>query len=171
MLIFPRLNTARLILRKIEPDDIPALVVYANNKKITDRILNFPFPFREPDAAMRMGYVMQGFKQKTRYVFAIISKERSELIGEIGLHLMDKTQAHAQLSYWLGEPFWDQGLTTEAIKAIIPFGFEKLELNLIYADCHVNNIGSQKVLEKNGMSVLKKNGNLLLYQITEEIGG
>ena len=43
---FPTLYTSRLILRKIEPEDVPALVKYADNKKISDEIVSIPFPYR-----------------------------------------------------------------------------------------------------------------------------
>ena len=168
MNIFPMLFTERLMLRKIEVDDIPALVKYANNKKISDNIINIPYPYREPDAAFRISFVVQGFKKKTRVVFAIISKEHNELIGEISLHIMDLKNRQGQLAYWIGEPFWNKGMTTEAAKAVIRFGFEQLNLNLIYADCYTENIGSQKVIEKNGMKYHSKNGNILLYKITKE---
>ena len=117
MEIFPELNTNRLKLRKIRIEDIPSLVKYANNKKISDNIINIPYPYREPDAAFRISFVVRGFKNKIRYVFAIILKESEELIGEISLHLLDKKNHHGQLAYWLGEPFWNQGITTEATRS------------------------------------------------------
>lgn len=168
MELFPKLNTARLELRKIVFEDLVALVKYANNKKIADHILNIPYPCREPDAAFRLSYVVQGFKQKTRYVFAIISKQRSELIGEISLHFLDKHQKHAQLAYWVAEDFWNQGLATEAVTAILKFGFETLELDLIYADCHKTNKASQKVLLKNKLQQHAVNGSLLLFKLEKE---
>lgn len=163
---FPQLDSPRLSLRKIQPDDLPALVKYANNKKIADQIVNIPYPFREPQAAFRIGYVLKGFKNKTYYVFAIIHKERNELIGEVSLHLMDKHQAHGNLGYWIGEPFWNQGIATEAIRAVIQFGFQQLDLDLIYGDCYESNLASQKVLTKNGMVKHAKNGRILLLRLT-----
>ncbi|MEM1321118.1 MAG: GNAT family N-acetyltransferase [Bacteroidota bacterium] len=165
---FPRLYTPRLVLRKIEVEDLPALVQYANNKKIADHIVNIPYPYREPDAAFRISFVVQGFKQKIRYVFAIIHKERGELIGEISLHLLDQHHQHAQLAYWIGEPFWNQGIATEAARAVIQFGFEQLDRTLIYADCHPNNPASEKVMCKIGMSQQASQSQLLLYRITQE---
>lgn len=95
MSIFPELHTGRLKLRKIRPDDLPSLLKYCNNKKISDQILNIPYPYREEDAVFRMNFVLQGFKNKERYVFAITLKPSDELIGEIGLHL-DKGNNSAQ---------------------------------------------------------------------------
>lgn len=167
MLVFPELNTSRLKLRKIEVDDIPALVKYANNKKISDYILNIPHPYQEPNAVFRISYVVQGFKAKTRFVFAIILLERAELIGEISLHL-DPNNPIAELGYWVGEPFWGQGIATEAIAAVLKFGFGRLDLSLIYATCHVDNPASEKVLANNGMTRHIVEGNVSQYRLTKE---
>src|SRR5215203_5117272 len=122
--VFPELNTKRLTLRQISIEDVPSLLKYANNKKISDNILNIPYPYGEPDAVFRISYVVQGFKNKARYIFAIIFQESKELVGEISLHL-DNRKNIGQLGYWVGEPFWGKGIATEAAKAVLKFGFEK----------------------------------------------
>ena len=93
---------------------------------------------------------IKALKNKTPYVFAIIYKESEELIEEISLHL-DNFKNIAQLAYWIGEPFWNKGITTEAAAAILKFGLEKLNLDIIYAECHAENKVSEKVLLNNGM--------------------
>lgn len=150
---FPELTTSRLLLRAMTPADIPALVKYANNRKIADRVLNVPYPYREHDAIFRMSKVLQGFNRKTHYSFAIILKETSELIGEIGLHPLPGNK-QGQTAYWLAEPLWGQGLVSEALAAILDFGFSTLELDLIFAECKRDNIGSIRVLEKNDMKAV-----------------
>ncbi|NRB51669.1 MAG: GNAT family N-acetyltransferase [Saprospiraceae bacterium] len=161
---FPTLYTPRLILRKITIDDIPALLQYANNRKIADRIVNIPYPYEEPTAVFRISYVHQGFKQKTRFVFSIVSKQEQGLIGEISLHLNGKRDG-AEVGYWLGEPFWSQGLMKEAIGAVTQFGFQKLNLASISASCDADNIASHKVLEHNAYRQIPSNGKTLVYYI------
>lgn len=51
----------------------------------------------------------------------------------------------------MNRKFWGQGLMTEAIEAVIDFGFERMELNRIEASCKPENIGSWRVMEKTGM--------------------
>lgn len=147
---FPELNTGRLKLRKIRTEDISSLVKYCNNKKISDQILNIPYPYSEENAIFRINFVLQGFKNKERYVFAITLKESEELIGEIGLHL-DKVNNSAQFGYWIAEPFWGKGIATEATASILKFGFEVLELNKIYATHYPENEASGKVMQNNKM--------------------
>jgi len=150
MQVFPELITKRLRLRRIQLDDVPSLLRYANNKKISDQILNIPFPYKEEDAIFRLNFILQGFKNEERYVFALTFKDNNELIGEIGLHL-DKTNNNAQFGYWVAEPFWRKGIATEATAAILKFGFEKLGLNKIYATHYPGNEASGKVMIKNKM--------------------
>jgi RimJ/RimL family protein N-acetyltransferase len=164
MLVFPRLTTARLILRRLEPEDFPALVRHADNQKVTERIANMPYPYREPDAAFRLGYVMKGFKERKRFAFAIVLRAGAELIGEISINREDDD--NAQLAYWLGEPFWGQGLMTEAVAAVLAFGFEQLPVRYIYASCHPDNPASARVLEKNGLTQRKSRDQLLAYAVT-----
>ena len=63
---FPVLHTPRLLMRKITVGDIPSLVKYANNKKISGNIINIPYPYEEPNAVFRISSVHQGFKNKQR---------------------------------------------------------------------------------------------------------
>ena len=160
---FPSLYSPRLILRKIDIDDIPALLKHGNNRKIADRIPNIPFPYEEPQADFRISYVVQGFKQKKRFVFAIIHKETEELIGEISLH--KEGEQLAQIAFWLGESYWNQGLTTEAVGAVLDFGLNKANFNQIYATCRPDNEASAKVLAKNGMKHGADRGNQLFFFI------
>ncbi len=100
-------------------------------------------------------------------MFAITLKESGEFIGEISLHL-DKDKPIAQLGYWVGEPFWNKGIGTEAAEAILKFGFEKLDLHLIFATCHVKNKASEKVLLNNAMTQDSINGNVIQYSLTKQ---
>jgi RimJ/RimL family protein N-acetyltransferase len=162
----PFIGTPRILLRKLEPEDFPALVKHANNPKIAERIVNIPYPYREPDAAFRLAFIHNGLKDKQRYIFALFHKENQEFIGEAGLHFLDENQpGHLQLSYWLGEEFWNQGIITEVIPELVSFGFEKLNADSIFATTVPDNVGSQKVLLKNGFERWKNQDEHLLYVV------
>lgn len=168
MLVFPQLHTERLTLRKLRVEDLPSLVAYANDPAVAENIVNIPYPYREPDAAFRIGVVTKAFKAKTGFVFAMVHQERRELIGEISLYLLDKVNRHLQLAYWIGAPFRGQGLTTEAVASVLQFGFETLEADLIYGDCKEQNIASARVMKANGMMEHSRRGNLIVYAIEKE---
>jgi [ribosomal protein S5]-alanine N-acetyltransferase len=163
MEIFPILYTERLVLRKLTADDIPLLVKYANDREVAENVLNMPHPFQKPDAVFRIRYVVQGFKDGLRYVFAIALHETSHLIGEIAIHV-DPQHKTGQLAYWIAEPHRASGFATEAARAVINFGFKQLHLANVFAECHTHNNASRKVLEKAGMTKAGVNGSILRFE-------
>jgi len=73
-----------------------------------------------------------------------------------------------ELGYFLGEPFWGNGITTEAVRTIVEYGFKNFDITRIYARPYGNNTASQKVLEKAGFTLearieknIYKNGEFL----------
>ena len=174
---FPNLKTRRLELRKIQLTDISTLIEYVNHKSISDNVLNIPFPYKEEDAIFRMNFILEGYKNKNRFVFAITLKKENGLIGEIGLHL-DKDHNRAEMGFWLAEPFRKMGICTEAAGRLLKFGFEELALHKIIATHYLDNKASGKVLSNSGMvkeGELKdhyKNGDMYLsvvqYRMTLE---
>jgi RimJ/RimL family protein N-acetyltransferase len=164
----PNIQTERLWLRKLQLDDLPYLVRFANNRKIADKIVNIRHPYSELDASMRLGYVHKGFVSKTRYCFAIIDKRENHFVGEISLHLIDEKNKVAQLAYWIGEPFWNKGITTEAVASILHFGFLDAGYEIIYADCTIDNKASEQVMIRNHMQKFKASDKQLFYKISKE---
>lgn len=147
---FPKLTSNRLILRKLLVSDIPSLIRNVNNPKISDQIINIPYPYLEEDAIFRLNFIYQAFKNKERYIFAINENNSSEVIGEIGIHL-DKSNNKAEVGYWIAESHWNKGYASESLQLILKFGFEQLKLNKIIATHYLDNLSSEKVLIKNGM--------------------
>lgn len=86
------------------------------------------------------------------YNFSIERVEEPGLIGCIGPRLVTHPQ-QADVGYWLGGPYWNNGYMTEAIRLVCHFSFEYLGVVRVYASVLVGNIGSRRALEKNGFSV------------------
>ena len=76
---------------------------------------------------------------------------------------VDQKFNRAEVGFWLGEQFWNMGLMTEALKSILKFGFKVLELHKIDAHHLVNNIGSGRTMEKNGM-IIQEGRVVYLYK-------
>jgi len=162
MKTFPELLTKRLRLRNVQLNDIPAILKYANNKVISDNILNIPFPYKEEEVLYWIKKAYEGFRNNTRYAFAITLKELGELIGVIGLSI-EQDHNKAELGFWVGEPYWGRGIMTEATEEILKFGFNEVNLNKIFGPHYVNNEASGKVLSKNGMSLFTSNREKRLW--------
>lgn len=161
---FPRLLTKRLILNQIKPVDIPDIVSYAGNIKIVENTRTMPHPYHEEDAISWMNMANQGFKNGDNYIFAMRFRDTHSFLGGIGLTI-DLENNRAELGYWIAEGFWNLGFTTEAVQAILQFGFEQLNLNKIVAVYITTNEASGKVMIKNGMV---KEGEFIDHDIKKD---
>lgn len=146
----PRLTTPRLLLRAFAEVDIPGLIALAGNYEVAKNTLNIPHPYTEGDAQQWLHLTRQGFEQQRAYAFALELRATGEFIGGIGLTLVPRCH-RAEAGYWLGQTYWGRGLATEALAALLRFGFEELKLNKIHATHHADNLASGQVMLKNGM--------------------
>lgn len=173
---FPEIITSRLCLNQITLSDVPLIVEYAGNPKVSAMTLNIPHPYSEKDAHFWINMANEGFKTGTQYTFAVRCKNKPELIGGIGLRLNRRFDT-SELGYWIGEPHWNQGFASEAVSGILEYGFNNLNLNKIYATHLVENPASGKVMMKNRMikegelkEHTKKGGqykSLIQYRLTK----
>jgi RimJ/RimL family protein N-acetyltransferase len=144
------LRTARLLLRCIQLEDIPALVPLVGAREIAATTTNIPYPYTEDDARSFLTQSEIDFLEGRSIFYLIAVAQTGELCGGVGLSIKP-THSHAELGYWIGVPYWGQGFATEAASAVVSFGFESLQLHRIYATVHSGNVASQRVLEKIGM--------------------
>lgn len=127
--------------------DLDSLVLYANNwnvaKNLTDK---FPHPYTEADGR---SFIEFANKDNPVHIFAI--DINGEAVGGIGIHPQDDIfKRNAELGYWLGEPFWGQGIITSAVKQMVDFAFKTYDIDRVFARPFGTNLASQKVLEKAG---------------------
>ena len=147
---FPTLHTPRLRLRAFALADVPHLVALAGNYEVARHTLNIPYPYGEEDARRWVQITQENFAQQTGYAFAVALKATGDFSGGIGL-TVDRRFDRAEAGYWLGQPYWGQGLASEALAALLQFGFAELALNKIYATHIASNPASGRVMLKNGM--------------------
>ncbi|WP_293945180.1 MULTISPECIES: GNAT family N-acetyltransferase [unclassified Sphingobacterium] len=146
--IFPILSTERLSLRQIQHSDAPALFSYFSKDEVT---LYFDLPtFQHVDEAYKLVKTWQeNFQQKKAIRWAICLKDNpNQLIGSCGFHNFSSEHFRAEIGYELHPAFWQQGIMTEAVSAMISFGFEGYKLNRIEAFIDPDNLASRKLLEK-----------------------
>ena len=147
----PTICTERLILRKISLDDIDDMYEYASNSKLTEYLTWSP----HPDKAYTFEYVsylQTRYKSGEFFDWAIISKESGKMIGTCGFSRFDFRHNFGEIGYVVNPDYHGRGIATEAVRAVIGFGFENLALNRIECRFMMGNDASRKVMEKNGMS-------------------
>ena len=82
--------------------------------------------------------------------FAVALRSNGSFLGVIGLH-RDANGRAAELSYWVGKPFWNQGYATEAVKAVLRHGLAELGLDRVDAAHFTRNPASGRVMQNAGM--------------------
>lgn len=146
----PTLETARLLLRPFHMSDADDVQRFAGDRSVADVTLDIPYPYEDGMAERWIGNHRDWFECGEQAVFAVTLRAETTLIGAVGLRLHPE-DGRAELGYWIGKPFWNQGYCTEAARALIDFGFDALELNRIYAHHLTRNPASGRVMQKLGM--------------------
>ena len=147
----PTLQTERLVLRPLAPQDAPVVSRLAGQRQIADTTSAIPHPYSEQQALQWIVGNAELLAQEKIVVFGIQLKREGNLIGTIGLRDIDATHSQAELGYWIAVGCWGKGYATEAARAVVAFGFEQLGLNRIYAHHMVRNPASGRVLAWIGM--------------------
>ena len=122
----------------------------AGDRLIADTTLRIPHPYPDGMAQEWISTHQPDFDQSKGVTFAIMRKADGSLVGAIGL--MDMLAGHqAELGYWIGRPYWNQGFCTEASEAVLRYAFSELGLIRVHC-CHFSrNPASGRVLRKLGM--------------------
>ena len=146
-----QLQTCRLTMRAFEPADAPAIQILLNDKEIASNTRSVDFPYPKGQALIWIEAQAAKRAEFDSFVFGIHLRESDQLIGGIGLDL-NKKDHNAELGYWIGREFWNQGYCSEVAMEVLRFGFEKIGLYKIHAHYLTRNPASGRVLEKIGMT-------------------
>ncbi len=141
------LETDRLLLRRPERRDIPALVPLANNYDVAKNLSKLPHPYTAQDAEDFVALSNETRAAGTDFNFAIARKPDGVFMGCIGLHLKDGA---FEFGYWLGQPYWGQGYATEAARRLVAHAFDDLAAQSVWAGWFHDNPRSGNVLAKLG---------------------
>ena len=148
----PVLTTERLRLRAFDLPDGADVQRLAGERAVAATTLTIPHPYPEGAAEEWIETHEPAFEKGEAISLAITLRDTSTLVGAIRLHMTGK-HSRAELGYWIGVPYWGRGYATEAARAVVGYGFEKLDLNRIHA-CHfTGNEQSGRVLQKVGMKL------------------
>jgi len=158
----PRLQTDRLILRAISPErDLSALFELFADPQVAEYTDTGPFATMA-EAAEVMAWISSIFDERRGLRWAVTaSADDGTLIGTCGFNRWHRWNDSAEIGYDLARRHWGSGLMTEAVSAMIRFGFERMGLNRIEADVTVGNDRSARLLDKLGFEeegVLRQRG-------------
>ena len=143
------LETERLILRRWEKNDAESLYEYAKDPDVGP-IAGWPAHRSIEESRDVIKNVFNG-----KEAYAICLKTDNRAIGAIELKLnghtdMTERDDECELGYWLGKPFWGQGIVPEAVKEMLRHAFEDLGIKTVWVGYYEGNIKSKRVQEKCG---------------------
>jgi ribosomal-protein-alanine N-acetyltransferase len=156
---FPKLETERLLLRQETPEDAKAVFAVFSEPAVTQ--------FHDLDTFTDIEEALQLVERRTKRFesgsgirWGIVRKRDNTLIGSCGFTWNKQTHS-AEVGYELASSSWRQGIMTEALRAILQFGFEEIGLRFVVAEVMLDNIDSKNLLEKLGFQsqgILKQHG-------------
>ncbi len=145
------METDRLILRKFELTDAEDMYRnWANDDDVTRHITWATHKNIDETRNVVEGYVKESSRDDY-YHWCIAEKGTNELVGSIGAFRLYEDIKTFEIGYCIGKKFWNKGITTEAMKALIKFFFEEVEVNRIEAKYDTKNPASGRVISKSGL--------------------
>ena len=143
------LTTDRLILRPWTDADAETLYQYAKDPEVGP-IAGWPVHTSVENSLEIIRTVLSADE-----TYAVCLKDNNVAVGSVGLMIgkssnLDLPDTEGEIGYWIGVPFWGQGLIPEACREIIRRGFEDLGLEKLWCGCFEGNIKSKRAQEKCG---------------------
>ena len=153
------LTTKRLILRKWQESDAKSLYEYAKDPRVGP-IAGWPIHTSVEDSREIIKNVLSADE-----TYAVIPKDQDQAVGSVGLMIgsasnLDIPDTEGEIGYWIGVPFWGQGLIPEAVEELLRHGFEDLKLDRIWCGYFDGNEKSKRVQEKCGFIYHHTNRNI-----------
>ncbi len=146
----PELKTERLILRPLRMSDARDMYAYAQDPEVSRHVLWSAHTSIFQTRAFLRSAIRQ-YRRGEPGSFAIVLKASGHMIGTVGFMWIDREYKSAEVGYSLGRAYWNQGIMTEALRAVVAYGFDQLGLNRIEAQHETDNPASGRVMAHVGM--------------------
>ena len=146
----PTLLTPRLTLRPVRMSDAEDMYEYSRDPEVARHVLwDAHTSIHQTRNYIR--YLIRQYRNAAPGTFAIALRDSGKVIGTIGFMWLQMDNRSAEVGYSLGRKYWNQGYMTEALQAVVEFGFTRLNLNRIEAQHECDNPASGRVMLKAGM--------------------
>lgn len=146
---FQNLETESLLLRRLNVDDVNEVLELRSNPAVMQYVPR-PLINTKKEALAHIELIEDKIVANVGINWAITLKDNPKMIGIIGHYKIQPENFRSEIGYMLLPQFNGKGIITEAVKVIIQYGFEQLQLHSIEAIIDPENSASEKVLQKNG---------------------
>ena len=146
--------TPRLFLREHIPEDLDDYHRILTDPVVMRWLAGLRSSSRESTRARLLADIAeQGDIARTHWFFRIEDSRSGHYIGEIGFSKEETVPGFTvDLGYFILSAYWNRGITTEAAAAVIRYAFEHTCVDTVVAGCFAGNIGSERVMQKCGMT-------------------
>lgn len=145
----PTLNAERISLRAIEDADVDALYRIFSHPEVM-RYWGGPALADREAATKLLTDIQENFRRRAAMKWGIADATNNELIGTVTLFNLNLDNRRAEIGYGLDRAFWRKGYMHEALKMLLSYAFNGLQLHRLEADVDPRNVGSIRTLEKLG---------------------
>ena len=152
------METERLVLRKMDQNDLPALKKILQDKEV---MYAYEHAFSDEEVLLWLENQLRRYREDGFGLWAVILKDTGEMIGQCGLTIQDwEGRKVTEIGYLFQKAFWHNGYATEAAAACREYAFKNLHLDAVYSIIRENNFASKQVAQRNGM---KKCGSFVKH--------
>lgn len=144
---FPVIDLGDYILREQTMEDVPNFHNYYTDPVVNEYIVS-DIPTSLEESRYELKYWINVFYNKTGIYFGIAKKNTNELIGSIGVTGINRMHNRAEISYDLAKEYWQKGIMTTALNALVKYAFDEMKINRLEAYALKGNSGSRAVLTK-----------------------
>ncbi|MEQ4206832.1 GNAT family N-acetyltransferase [Actinopolymorpha sp. B9G3] len=160
---FPRLTTERTVLREWQPGDAADLFVWRSDPEVQRYNSE---PMRDVTEAAQLIDELRGAYSAQRGIFwAVTHRGDGRAIGLFGFNSWERRHRRAAIGYDLRRNYWGRGIATEALAAILSFGFTRMDLNRVEAETIADNHASVRRLQRLGF---QREGLRRAYTVEED---
>jgi [ribosomal protein S5]-alanine N-acetyltransferase len=145
---FPTLTTKRLALREVEPSDAADMFVWRSDPEVQKYNSE---PMQEVAEAAALIEQLRGEYASYEAIYWVVTlRDEGRPIGLFGFVSWQRYHRRANIGYDLRRDHWGRGIATEALHAMLDFGFEQMRLNRVEAETIADNHGSVRLLQRLG---------------------
>ena len=142
----------KITIRPIELKDAADVQKYAAEEELA-RTCNVPHPYPNNGGEFFVNRSIESRQSRARFPSAILAD--GEFVGVVGLNEPDFQACTVEIDYWIGVPHWGKGIGTTAVSLALNTAFCELGMQTVFSGCWEGNLGSGRVLEKNGFEEIE----------------
>lgn len=148
----PPLAAGGIVLRTLEPRDIPWITAACSDRELSRYVPGIPYPYAESDAQAFIERAARAWADGGEATFVISNVPDGTGLGTIGLHLAARDTGLAEVGYWLAKEARGRGAATIAVQLVSRWAFAVVGIDRLSLQTAPENMASQRVAERAGFT-------------------